>query len=140
MYFIPLDQFYVIVGAIFFTGFSLGFFMVLQTAMIADSVDYAQVKTGERNEGVCFSALTFSGKLMNALSTLAFMVVMLIVKYETGVTITPTIQHGAYFAITIIPAISCLLGTIPFFFYPLIDEEVLANGKLLEEKAKEIHE
>ncbi len=132
MYFIPLTEFYVIIGAIFLTGFSLGFFTVLQTAMIADSVDYVQVKTGERNEGVCFSALTFSGKLMNAISTLAFMVVMLVVRYEEGAVITQTIRKGAYFAITIIPAISCLLGTIPFFFYPLTEAQVVENGNILK--------
>lgn len=132
MYFIPLTEFNIIVGVIFLTGFSLGIFMVLQTAMIADSVDYVQVKTGERNEGVCFSSLTFSGKLMNALSTLAFMLVMLAVKYEEGAAVTQTMKQGAYFAITIVPAISCLLGVIPFFFYPLTEAQVIENGNILK--------
>ena len=131
MYFIPLEQFYAVLAGLFLTGFSLGFFMVLQTAMIADSVDYTEIKTGERNEGGCFAAMTFSGKLMNALSTLAFMVIMLIVHYEQGAEITPTMRKGAYFAVTVIPAISCVLGTIPFFFYPLSDEEVAKNSELL---------
>ena len=133
MYFIPLTEFNIIVGVIFLTGFSLGIFMVLQTAMIADSVDYVQVKTGERNEGVCFSSLTFSGKLMNALSTLAFMLVMLAVKYEEGAVVTQTMKQGAYFAITIVPAISCLLGVIPFFFYPLTEAQVIENGNALKQ-------
>lgn len=134
MYFIPLDQFYVILVGLFLTGFSLGFFMVLQTAMIADSVDYTEIKTGDRNEGGCFAAMTFSGKLMNALSTLIFMVIMLIVHYEQGKEITYTMQKGAYFAVTVIPAISCLLGTIPFFFYPLSDVEVVKNSELLSHR------
>ena len=117
MYFIPVTNLYLICAMIFFTGFSLGFFMVLQTAMIADSVDYMEDKTGKRNEGVCFSALTFTGKLMNALGTLAFMVIMLLVRYEDGVQITPTIIRGAMFSISIVPAISCVIGAIPFFFY-----------------------
>lgn len=132
MYLIPLNNFNLVVGSIFFTGFSLGFFMVIQTAMIADSVDYAQLKTGERNEGVCFSALTFSGKLMNALSTLAFMLVMLVVGYVEGDEITLSIQKGAYFAITVVPGISCLLGVIPFLFYPLSEEQVRLNSELIE--------
>lgn len=131
MFFIPLQSFVWVLVTIFFTGFSLGFFMVIQTSMIADSVDYAEVLTGERNEGVCFSALTFSGKLMNALSTLAFMLVMLVVHYEEGAAITSTIQKGAYFAITIVPAISCLIGVIPFFFYPLSEATVRENSAIL---------
>lgn len=135
MYFIPLTEFYVILAGLFLTGFSLGFFMVLQTAMVADSVDYVEVKTGERNEGGCFAAMTFSGKLMNALSTLAFMVIMLIVHYEQGVAVTDTMRKGAYFAVTVIPAISCVLGTVPFFFYPLTDEEVKRNSEFLASRS-----
>ena len=135
MYFIPLTEFYVILAGLFLTGFSLGFFMVLQTAMVADSVDYVEVKTGERNEGGCFAAMTFSGKLMNALATLTFMVIMLVVHYEQGVVVTDTMRKGAYFAVTVIPAISCALGTIPFFFYPLTDEEVRRNSESLSSRS-----
>ncbi len=117
MYFVPIANFYLVCGMIFMTGFSLGFFMVLQTAMIADSVDYMEDLTGERSEGVCFSALTFTGKLMNALGTLAFMLVMLAVGYQDGVALTEPIKRGAMLAISIVPAVSCLLGVIPFFFY-----------------------
>ena len=98
-------------------------------------MDYVEVKTGERNEGGCFAAMTFSGKLMNALSTLAFMVIMLIVHYEQGTEITYTMRKGAYFAVTVIPAISCALGTIPFFFYPLTDEEVRRNSEFLSSRS-----
>lgn len=78
--------------------------------------------------------MTFSGKLMNELFTLIFMVIMLIVHYEQGKEITYTMQKGAYFAVTVIPAISCLLGTIPFFFYPLSDAEVVKNSELLSHR------
>lgn len=117
IFFVPMTQFWVVCAMIFFTGFSLGFFTVLQTAMIADSADYMEDKTGVRSEGVCFSALTFTGKLMNALGTLAFMLIMLAVGYADGVPITAEIKRGAMFAISIVPAVSCIVGTIPFFFY-----------------------
>jgi GPH family glycoside/pentoside/hexuronide:cation symporter len=122
MYLVGYNNIMVVIVMIFITGLFSGFFMVVQTAMIADSVDYLEYKTGERNEGICFSGLTFVSKLMGALATMAFGVVVTIVGYSKGVTITPSMQNGIYFSITIIPAISCLLGTIPFFFYGLTEK------------------
>ena len=43
--------------------------MVIPTEMIGDTVDYMEWKTGERNEGVSFSVLTFVGKLTGSIST-----------------------------------------------------------------------
>src|SRR5699024_4851224 len=42
---------------------------VIPTEMIGDTVDYMEWKTGERNEGVSFSVLTFVGKLTGSVST-----------------------------------------------------------------------
>jgi Na+/melibiose symporter-like transporter len=92
--------------------------------MIADSVDYLEYKTGSRNEGVCFAGLTFVSKLMGAFATMAFGTVVAAIGYAKGQAITPAIQGGVWFAITIIPALSCALGTLPFFFYELSEKRL----------------
>ncbi len=124
MYFIGYGNLWVFVCMLFVSGFFTGFFIVVQTAMIADCVDHYEFKTGKRNEGVSFAGLTFISKLMGALATLVFGMVMVAIGYSSGVTITPAIQNGAFFAITIVPAISCIIGTIPFIFYPLTDHKL----------------
>ena len=43
--------------------------MVVPTKMIGDTVDYMEWKTGERNEGMAFSLLTFISKLTGSLCT-----------------------------------------------------------------------
>jgi len=121
MYFIGYSNFWLFVCMLFVSGFFTGFFIVIQTAMIADSVDYYEYKTGSRNEGVSFAGLTFISKLMGALATMVFGMVVVAVGYSTGVTITPNIKDGVFLSITIIPAISCAIGIIPFLFYPLSD-------------------
>ncbi|HOM88183.1 MAG TPA: MFS transporter, partial [Spirochaetota bacterium] len=65
--------------------------------------------------------LTFISKLMGALATMVFGMVVVAVGYSTGVVITPYIKDGIFFSITILPAISCAIGIIPFLFYPLGD-------------------
>ncbi|MCX8124210.1 MAG: glycoside-pentoside-hexuronide (GPH):cation symporter [Spirochaetes bacterium] len=124
MYFVGHNNLWIFVSMLFVSGFFTGFFIVVQTAMIADCVDYYEFKTGQRTEGVSFAGLTFISKLMGALATLAFGLVMVAIGYSSGVTITPEIQNGAFFSITIVPAISCIIGTIPFIFYPLTDQKL----------------
>jgi len=139
MYFLGYNSLITVFTMILMSGLMTGFFTVSQTAMIADSVDYIEYKTGERNEGVCFSGLTFVGKLMGAIATMVFGIAVATLGYSKGADITPFMKNGIYFTITIIPAISCLLGIIPFLFYNL-SEKSLAEMmiKVLERRNKEI--
>ncbi|WP_309712635.1 glycoside-pentoside-hexuronide (GPH):cation symporter [Pseudolysinimonas sp.] len=111
----------VLVIFIFLSGLALGVFLVAQTTMIADAVDHAENATGVRNDGISFATLTFVTKVMSAFSTLAFGIVIVIAGYQEGVVVTPAMQQIAFIGITLIPAASCLLSAIPFFFYRLGD-------------------
>lgn len=119
MYFLGYGELGLVVFLIFLSGIFTGFFIVVQTAMIADSVDWLEYKSGQRNEGICFAGLTFVSKVMGALATMAFGLVVAAIGYAKGVPVTAGIRNGVWFAITIIPALSSLAGVIPFFFYPL---------------------
>lgn len=104
---------------IFLTGLTLGIFLVVQATMIADSVDDAEERLGVRNDGISFASMTFVSKIMNALAVLVFGVFIVIAGYEAGVDVTPAMQNTVFVAITIVPAISCVLSAIPFVFYRL---------------------
>ena len=41
---------------------------------------------------------------------------------------TPEMQNTVFIAITLVPAISCLLSAIPFFFYRLGGPKATATG------------
>jgi len=53
-------------------GAAMGLFIVLQTAMISDTVDYEDYTNHVRPDGVFFSGLTFMAKIGNGLSTLLY--------------------------------------------------------------------
>ncbi len=57
---------------LFLMGIPLGIYNVITYALIADSVDYLEWKTGERHEGVCFSFQTFLSKVNAAIATFVF--------------------------------------------------------------------
>lgn len=104
---------------VFLSGLMLGVFLVAQTTMIADAVDDAEQTTGVRTDGISFATLTFVTKVMSAFSVLAFGIVIVIAGYREGVVVTAAMQNVVYIGITVVPAVSCLLSAIPFFFYRL---------------------
>lgn len=104
---------------IFFTGLSLGLFMVAQTTMIADSVDEIERRTGVRNDGISFSMLTFVTKIMNALAVMVFGIFIVWAGYQEGAAVTAGMQQTVFLSITLVPAVSCLLSVVPFTFYRL---------------------
>ncbi|WP_394553782.1 MFS transporter [Agromyces sp. MMS24-JH15] len=104
---------------IFLTGLTLGIFLVTQATMIADSVDDAERRLGVRNDGISFATLTFVSKIMNALAVLVFGAFVVLAGYEAGVTVTPGMQDTVFAALTLVPALSCLVSAVPFAFYRL---------------------
>jgi Na+/melibiose symporter-like transporter len=92
--------------------------------MIADTMDWLEWRSGERNEGVPFASLTFVSKLMGALATLAFGLVIAAVGYSKGVPVTLAIREGVWMSITLVPALGCLADVLPFAFYPLTERKL----------------
>lgn len=118
MFVAGFENLLVVTGFVFLTGLLLGVFLVAQTTMIADAVDRAEESTGVRNDGISFATLTFVTKVMSALSVLIFGIFVVIAGYREGVVVTPQMQDTVWIAITLVPAVSCLLSSIPFFRYP----------------------
>ncbi|MFE1646225.1 MFS transporter [Microbacterium sp. P01] len=119
MYVVGFDDIIWMMVFIFLTGLTLGVFVVVQTTMIADAVDDIEQRTGVRNDGISFSTLTFVSKVMSALAVLVFGVFIVLAGYEAGVEITPPMQNTVFIAITLVPAVSCVISAIPFLFYRL---------------------
>lgn len=127
-------------------GFLSSFSMVLQPAMIADSVDYLEWKKGERADGIFFSGLTFINKLMSGIAILISNVLLGLVAYTDTIDILskqikeataaggtfeldfaaeyPQITLMMFILITIVPAIGCVLQALPMLKYELTDERL----------------
>jgi len=130
MYFIGYEHFWVCVPLLLVTGIPLGAINVVAFAMIGDSLDYMEWKTGIRNTGLGNACQSFTLKFGNALATsgiiLMYMVVKLDIKSIVGteqtmnpLLLAPSIRNGMFSLVSLIPAISLLLCMIPIFFYDL---------------------
>ena len=107
--------------------------MVIPTEMIGDTIDYMEWKTGERNEGVSFSVLTFVGKLTGSISgTIGNLLLPLIGLSFVQISATETMTVKAYDytdtliwgMFTLAPAVLGLLPLIPYIWYDLTGEKL----------------
>ena len=119
MWLVGYANLWAVVGFVFLTGLTLGVFAVVQTTMIADAVDHVEATTGVRNDGISFSMLTFVAKIMNALAVAVFGAFVVVAGYQAGAPVTPAMQLTTFAAITLVPAVSCLISVIPFLLYRL---------------------
>ena len=119
--------------------------LVIPTEMIGDTVDYMEWKTGERNEGVSFSVLTFVSKLTGSISTsvaTAFLpVIGLAYKTVDGVQTTIKGDHTdlwiwAFFSF--IPYALGVLSLIPYFWYDLTGNKLKTIRSDLEERRSDL--
>ena len=139
----------VIVPALMIRNVIFSFFdtinMVIPTEMIGDTIDYMEWKTGERNEGVSFSVLTFVGKLTGSVSTSVATAVLPVIglAYTTvnGVQTTVKEPHTDFWIwafFSFIPYLLGVLGIIPYFWYDLTGDKLKTIRSDLEERRNEL--
>ncbi len=106
--------------------------MVIPTEMIGDTVDYMEWKTGERNEGVSFSVLTFVGKLTGSVSLSLGTALLPIIglSFSTnslGEKVAVKGDHTDLYIwalFTLVPHILGLFSLIPYLFYDLTGDKL----------------
>ena len=119
--------------------------MVIPTEMIGDTVDYMEWKTGQRNEGVSFSVLTFVGKLTGSVSTsvgtaLLPFIGLSFVQTASNETVAVKGDHTdlwIWALYILIPQILGMLSIIPYLFYDLKGEKLAMIRAELKERREQ---
>lgn len=128
----PGKSFWVIFAIQFLTNFMFGPHGYAPLVMLSDAVDYKEMTTGKRTEGVQYSVLVLSIKLANAFSVALgiFMVGLSgyvgTMTYPEVTTSTRNIVMAAYW---LVPGICVGLSMIPMLFYKLDKPEIQAQLK-----------
>ena len=118
------------------TGVSFGFILVLESAMIADTIEYAQWKTGQRREGMISSTQTFVSKLCLALSGGLIGLILTVTGYTPGQVQTGTTLMAFHMMMTLVVAAAFALAMVPMFFYGLTEEVHAGIVKELEAESR----
>jgi GPH family glycoside/pentoside/hexuronide:cation symporter/probable glucitol transport protein GutA len=123
----------------FLTSVPTGLLMVLVSSMIANTIEYAEWKTGQRREGLISSTQTFLAKVSIAIGGGLSGLVLTIVNYQPNVTQPPATLAVFHFIMTVFTGIAFLLGIIPMLFNDFNDKkyaEIAAELQQRRETAK----
>lgn len=113
----------------FFAHFPNGVTSTIASLLLADSVEYAEWKTGERTEGVTYSIVKLIGKTSGALTSALTMFMLKTVSYDSvamqatldaGSSISrtyPQVLHMIYVLMTLTMTAAFILQLIPMLFY-----------------------
>ena len=128
MYFIGYDapwKLVVCAIGLVLLGIPQGVNNIITYAMIGDTVDYLEWKTGERAEGICFAMQTFINKIGMALG--AFIGVFSYSWAGINPAMSPAISEdgkGLLWNILILAGALSMVGTIiPMLFYTITEKK-----------------
>ncbi|MDE7372724.1 MAG: MFS transporter, partial [Clostridia bacterium] len=123
----------VLIIALVIAGIPSGFGNILTYAMIGDTVEYLELKTGERAEGICFAMQTLINKIGMAVGAFVGVLAYYMAGVEAGnaSAVTPAGKDTMWVMLVLIAAISFFLTVIPLFFYKF-------NEKQQQEAVEEI--
>lgn len=133
MFFIPLHNpvMFIVINGICFLGASG--MQVLVWAMVNDSIDYHELKTGERNEGIVYSTYSFFRKLASAISGSLSSFVLGAIGYNVtaGAIQTTQVVNSIWKSYTGIYFVGYGLAVaVLYFVYPLTKKK---TAEMLEE-------
>jgi hypothetical protein len=108
----------------------------LTYAMLADTADYSEWKSGRRSTGMVFSAATFSFKAGGGLGGWIAGLVLAAFGYVANVEQTPDAIYGILLLMSIIPAILCFIAAIATRFYPITEAMTVQMQQELDERRR----
>lgn len=134
---------YICIPFILVSCIPLGVLNVVSNAMIGDCLDYLELKTGFRDNGLGSACQGFVNKLGNALATSGIILMYMFIDIDPSMMLSSEVvvaateltrtQNFAMFSlVSIVPGVSMLLCSIPMFFYKISGKE---KQRIVEELA-----
>ncbi len=105
--------------------FCVGAAFVMISSMTADTIEYGEWMTGQRNEGIITSTRTLITKIASALVGVGVAVILTLTGYQANVAQSAQTMQAFHFAISFLPGIVMLIGAIPMFVYPLTEKKYM---------------
>ena len=135
---------YICIPFILISSIPLGVLNVVSNAMIGDCLDYLELKTGYRDNGLGSALQGFVNKLGNALATTGIILMYMFIDINpsqmlssevvmAATELTKTQNFAMFSLVSIIPGISMLLCAVPMFFYRISGKE---RARIMDELAK----
>ncbi len=127
-------NFYICTPFILISCIPLGVINVVSNAMIYDCLDYIELKTGYRDNGLGSACQGFINKIGNAFATCGIILMYMFIDINpenmlanhavvAATELTRVQNFGMFSLVSIVPGLSMLLCSIPMFFYKISGKE-----------------
>ncbi len=116
---------YVFLAFTFLSGLGQTFLVLEVWALVMDTIDYYEYKTGKREEGMAYAVFSFTRKLGQTLAGVGLNALLAWINYDgelskNGIALSDDVLAKLYDISTIVPAIMlALMAVILFFGYNL---------------------
>lgn len=108
------------------------------SAMLAETVEYSEVKTGKRCEAIVFGGQTFASKVAIAVAGATTGLVLSCIGYKANAVQTQTTLTWIFVIVSIIPAIASLLRLLVLAKYNYTETEFHKCQMILEKRQEEV--
>lgn len=90
---------------------------IAQKALLSDSIDYMEWKTGKRKEGITFSLQNLTSKMTDALKSFLFGIIFSLLAFDAQLPVqTERFLNAQWPLFMLLPALASFLYLIPFLF------------------------
>lgn len=121
IYFAPFSNItMIIIGTVVFGIFNMGFPITL--SMVADCVDYQELKSGVRTDGTAYATYGLATKFGTAVGGSIGLILLAAFGYQANMQQTPATLSGINVVVNLIPALLFILAGIISFNWKLTDE------------------
>lgn len=122
----------------FFSGLGQTFLVLEVWALVMDTIDYHEVRTGKREEGMAYAFFSFTRKLGQTLAGVGLNALLAYISYDgelskRGLALSETVLSKLYDISTLVPAIMlALMAILLFFGYDLSKKKLVTVHEDLE--------
>jgi len=104
-------------------GIGLSAIYLIPWSIIPDCIEYDELKTGMRREGIFYGFVTFAQKLAVAVGICLLGCLLGLTEYDPAVTPSPSVLWAIRLLFGPIPACVVLAGVVAALFYPITKRE-----------------
>ena len=129
---------YIFLALTFVSGFGQTFLVLEVWALVMDVIDYHELRTGKREEGMAYAFFSFTRKLGQTLAGVGLNALLALIHYDgtatqRGELISETVLSKLYDISTLVPAIMlAIMALILFFGYDLSKKKLATMHEKLE--------
>lgn len=111
-----------VIGFYFLCMIPTGILTILISPLVANTIEYAEWKTGLRSEGIISSTQTFASKFSIGIGVGLCGVILSLIQYQPNIAQPAATLNMFQVAMSIIPAMGLLLAIVPMSFYELTEK------------------